>query len=52
MQVQADTVLKAYNSERGANNFKAKFYANDDNVIIRSYSNQYETTYLVIALGF
>jgi len=52
MKVQADTVLKAYSTERAANNYKAKFYANDDNVVIKSYSNKYETTYLVIDLGF
>ena len=52
MQIQSDLVLKAYTTERGANNYKAKFYANDDNVVIRSYPNQYETTYLVIDLGF
>ena len=33
------TVLKAYNTERGAQAFKARRYANDDTVIVEKVNN-------------
>lgn len=52
MQIQSDLVLKSYTSERGATNFKNKFYANDDNVVIRVHVGKYQTVYNVVDLGW
>jgi len=52
MQIQSDLVLAQYSTERGAKNFKAKFYANDDNVVINHYPSVYGDTYQVVSLGW
>lgn len=52
MQIQSDLVLKTYTTERGAKNFKNKFYANDDNVVISVHVGKYETIYNVVSKGW
>lgn len=46
MKTQSDTILKVYNTERGANKFKNQFYANDETVEIQFVGG----VYMVVAV--